>query len=125
MISEPEAGNWHVQWDCGDESPSILDQSNNLIARIEKTRQEVMLPRAGLIMTAPELYESVAASLYVFQAIAEHGEGNAVLAAKDMIPMLESVLDGANSLGKSPRNFIRVLELQTETMQSEIDGGRL
>jgi hypothetical protein len=38
-------------------------------------------------------------ALRVFQAIAEHGSGPAALAAQDMIPSLESVLEAANFLG--------------------------
>jgi len=77
----------------------VLDQQNNVIATITADTNERALARAGLIAAAPELYEMTSLVLMVFEAMALSNDENAVAAAADMIPPIESVLDGAAFLG--------------------------
>ena len=70
-----------------------------MIALIGSGTSELMLARGTLIAATPELYESVDVALKVFMAIAQYGDENSALAAQDMIPPLQSALDGANFLG--------------------------
>ena len=98
MIDGAQPGIWHMRWDP-DGMPAILDQNNIPIASIAKASSEKMLARASLIMAAYELYDAVQVALKVFRAMAEFGEGEWALSARDMIPCLESSIEGANFLG--------------------------
>ena len=98
MSEEPRLGAWHVSW-SGDEPPAILDQKNRMMASVGLDRPELMLARAGLIAATPELYDSVEAALMVLTAIAKYGDEHSSAAAQDIIPPLESALDGARFLG--------------------------
>lgn len=100
MSNDTVAGYWHMAWDTDADAPEVRDRNRTPVARIEPVDRQTMLARTGLIMTAPELYEAAAASLHVFRAMAEYGEDDAALAARDMVPMLEAVLAGAGSLGE-------------------------
>ncbi len=100
MSDEDRLGLWHVAWVPGTPSPSVLDQSNNLIATVANSSMEKMAARAGLIMAAPELYLTVVAALDALQTIAERESGAAGQIARDMIPVLEDTLQGANFLGE-------------------------
>lgn len=97
MNEKYRPGTWHMVWN-GD-IPAICDQEENQIASITEASRSKMLAHAGLIMAAPELYDAIDASLKVFRVMAEHGDENSALAAQDMIPVLQSALDGANFLG--------------------------
>jgi hypothetical protein len=97
MSDEPRLGVWKVVG-LDKAAPIICDLGDNKIAVIAKTSQGKLLARAGIIAAAPALYEVMISALGVFQAIAEHGSGPAALAAHDMIPSLESVLEAANFL---------------------------
>jgi hypothetical protein len=98
MADEARPGIWHVSW--GDGPPKVLDQDDALIATVAGDHDQGALTRAGLIAAAPELYDTVRVTLMVFRVMAEHGDENTALAASDMIPTLESALDGASFLGE-------------------------
>lgn len=100
MNDEMQAGVWKIVWESDGENPAILDQSDHRIASIAEASKEKMLARASMIAAAPDLYEAVDLALQVFNVMAVHGEGEAALAAQDMIPALESALEAANFLGE-------------------------
>lgn len=85
-------------WENGD-LPRIVDRQNQPIVSLAAATKEAMLARASLIMAAPELYDTAKVALTIFRLIAEHGDKRSSLAAQDLIPVLESVLEGANFLG--------------------------
>lgn len=87
-----------MTWGSG-EVPLIVDRQNNPIASLAEATKDTMLARASLIMAAPELYDTTKIALTIFRSIAEHGDEHSSLAAQDLIPVLESVLAGANFLG--------------------------
>lgn len=99
MADEACPSIWHVRWG-GDDPVRVLDQNNNLVATVAKRGDGGTLARASLIAAAPDLLETIHTILTVFRVIAEHGDERAALAAADMIPVLESVIDGANFLGE-------------------------
>jgi hypothetical protein len=99
MTNEQQLGLWHVTWEPEGSPPVVRDLANNAIATIHASSDETAMVRAGLIASTPALLESVAASLEVFRAIAEHAEEPANLAAQDMIPVLESALSAASFMG--------------------------
>ncbi len=98
MTEEARPGTWHVVW-AGDTPPQVLDQENNVIATVTASTPERALARAGLIAAAPELYEMTSLVLMVLQAMAQSDDENAIATAADMMPPVESVLDGAAFLG--------------------------
>lgn len=98
MDDQMQAGIWKIVWEHAGESMIICDQSNLKIASIAGTSKDKMLARASLIAAAPDLYESVDLALQVFKVMAKHADGEAALAAQDMIPALESALAAANFL---------------------------
>lgn len=100
MEEQMQAGVWHIVWKGDGENPMILDQGNHKIASIADAAKEKMFARASMIAAAPDLYEAVDLALQVFKVMAVHGEGEAALAAQDMIPALESALGAANFLGE-------------------------
>jgi len=100
MEEQMQAGVWHIVWKGEGDNPMILDQDNHKIASIADAPKEKMLARASLIAAAPDLYESVDLALQVFKVMASNAEGEAALAAQDMIPALESALEAANFLGE-------------------------
>lgn len=91
--------NWKVTWDSQG-SPQIRDLDDHLIATIHDASEDKALARSSLIAAAPGLFDAVIGALEVFQAIAEHAEGPAALAAGDYIPALESALEGAHFLAQ-------------------------
>ncbi len=99
MSDEMQPGMWHVAWAGAGQPAVIKDSANNIIATIYPTSERKSLSRAGLIASAPALFDSLVGALEVFRAIAEHAAEPANLAAQDMIPVLESALDAANLLG--------------------------
>jgi len=100
MEEQLQAGVWHITLEGDGKKPMIRDQGNHEIASIAGATQEKMLARASMIAAAPDLYEAVDVALQVFKVMALHAEGEAALAAQDMIPALESALEAANFLGK-------------------------
>lgn len=100
MEEQMQAGVWHIVLKGDGDSPMILDQGNYEIASIVAASKEKMLARASMIAAAPDLYEAVDVALQVFRVMALHAEGEAALAAQDMIPVLESALEAANFLGE-------------------------
>lgn len=100
MEEQLQAGVWHISWEPDGDSPMIRDQGNHEIASIAGATKEKMLARASMIAAAPDLYEAVDVALQVFKMMALHAEGEAALAAQDMIPALESALGAANFLGE-------------------------
>lgn len=100
LEEQMQLGVWKIVWESDGENPTILDQRNHKIASIAEVSKEKMLARAGIIAAAPDLYEAVDLALQVFKVMALHGEGEAALAAQDMIPALESALEAANFLGE-------------------------
>ena len=100
MEEQMQAGVWHIVLEGDSENPMILDQGNHQIASIAGASKEKMLARASMIAAAPDLYEAVEVALQVFKVMALHAEGEAALAAQDMIPALESALEAANFLGE-------------------------
>ncbi|HXV79748.1 MAG TPA: hypothetical protein VEG60_07700 [Candidatus Binatia bacterium] len=98
--NEGQPGLWHMVWDSGAPAPAIRDQQDNTIVTIAKSSEEKMLARASLIAAAPELYEATLASLQVFTVFSQRFEGPVADSAQDMIPMLQSVIDGASFLGQ-------------------------
>ena len=100
MEEQMQAGAWHIVQEADGESPIILDQGGFPIASIARASREKMLARASMIAAAPDLYEAVDVALQVFKAMALHAEGEAALAAQDMIPAMESALEAANYLGE-------------------------
>lgn len=107
MEEQMQAGVWHIVWKGDSENPMILDQGNHKIASIADAAKEKMFVRAGMIATAPDLYEAVGLALQVFKVMAIHGEGKAALAAQDMIPALASALEAANFLGEiTPQKLV-------------------
>ena len=98
MSDEREPGLWHMVWESGAAAPEIRDQKDNTIVTIAKSSNKKMLARASLVSAAPELYEATAAALRVFTVYAQRFEGPVAESAQEMIPMLQSVIDGANFL---------------------------
>jgi hypothetical protein len=90
-------GTWHMVW--AEDRPTVCDEANNVVATVHGNSPELMLARAGFIAATPELFDTVATTLMVFRVMAEHGDENTALAAADMIPVLQSALDGASFLG--------------------------
>jgi hypothetical protein len=85
-------------WD--EERPTVCDEANNVVATVHGNSPKLMLARAGFIAATPELFDAVRVALMVFRVMAEHGDDKAALGAADMIPALESALDGASFLGE-------------------------
>lgn len=98
MTDEAQMNNWKVVWVGDDFPPSICDLDGNPIATIHKSSNHKTLARAGLIASAPGMFDALIGALEVFRVIAEHAEEPASLAAEDMIPILESALEAANFL---------------------------
>ena len=92
-------GMWHVAWAGAGQPAVVKGSADNTIATIYPTSERKSLSRAGLIASAPALFDSLVGALEVFRAMAEHAAEPANLAAQDMIPVLESALDAANLLG--------------------------
>src|SRR5689334_16073132 len=93
MPEEARPGVWHVSW-AGGEPPKVLDQHNRLVATVAGEPESTALARAGLIAAAPALYDAVDAALMVFRVMAEHGDEKAAAVGADMIPAMQSALDG-------------------------------
>lgn len=98
MTGGAQIENWKIEWDADDSPPVVRDQDGNPIAAIYKSSNEKTLARAGLIASAPGMFDALIGALEVFRAIAGHAEEPASLAAQDMIPVLESALEAANFL---------------------------
>lgn len=98
MTDEAQMNNWKVEWDDDDSPPVVCDLDGNPIATVHKSSNEKTLARAGLIASAPGMFDALVGALEVFRVIAEHAEEPASLAAEDMIPVLESALEAANFL---------------------------
>jgi hypothetical protein len=93
--------NTYITWKVimeADAPPAVQDQDGHPIATVHG-REDIALPRAGLIAATPALLEATIGALEVFRAIAQHAEGPAALAAQDFIPVLESALEAASWLG--------------------------
>lgn len=99
MSDERRSGNWHVSW-SRDEPSKVLDEANNLIATVAGEPERRALARAGLIAATPALYDAVEAALIVFRAMAAHGDEKFAAVGAEMIPAMESALEGANFLGE-------------------------
>jgi len=74
----------------------IRDLSDFPIASLRPCSEEKALIRAALITSEPGLYDTLKSSLDVFRVMAEKDVGPASLAARDMIPSLESALAAAD-----------------------------
>lgn len=107
MTNEMQIRNWKVVWETDSVGPIVRDLEGNPIAAVYLSSDEKTLARAGLIASAPSLYEALIGGLEVFRAIAEHAEGPASLAAQDMIPVLESALEAANFLAPISGDALR------------------
>ncbi len=93
-----ELGLWHTAMEA-DSLPVIRDQKGNLIATIHGHSLSNRLSRAGLVMSAPAWLDALIGALDVLHHLAEGPPVQARLAARDMIPVLESALAAANMLG--------------------------
>ena len=98
MTDETQMENWKVEWNADDSPLVVRDLDGNPIATVHQSSNEKTLARAGLIASAPGMFDALIGSLDVFRAIAEHAEEPASLAAQDMIPVIESALEAANFL---------------------------
>lgn len=47
MQDELVRGFWRMEWNSGEGQPSVLDQSNNLVATIEASNRAISLARSG------------------------------------------------------------------------------
>lgn len=99
MSEEQEVSVWKIVSGRGG-APVICDHRDNRVASIIETHDdEKTLRRAAIIAAAPDLYEATTLALQVFRLIAEHGDGDAALAARDMVPALESAVEWADFHG--------------------------
>lgn len=98
MTDEIQIENWKVEWKADGSPPAVRDLDGNLIATIHQSSDNKTLARAGLISSAPGLFDALTGALDVLRAIAEHEEEPASLAAQDILPVLESALEAANFL---------------------------
>jgi hypothetical protein len=90
--------NWKWTMDSNG-FPIIWDLSDFPIASLQPCSEDKALIRAALIASTPGLYDTLKSALDVFRVIAEKDVGPASLAARDMIPSLESALAAANFMG--------------------------
>lgn len=100
MTDEMQHGIWYVEMGKDDSSAFVKDLAKNIIANIRASSEKKALVRAGLIASAPALLDATIGALEVFRVIADHAESPSNLAARDMIPVLESTLMAANMLGR-------------------------
>lgn len=100
MTYQSEFQNWMFTQE--PDGPIVVhDLSKRAVATLEKCIARKALPRAALIAAAPGLYDTLQTVLDVFRVIAQHeGSNPAGLAARDMIPVVEGVLAGADFMGK-------------------------